>query len=294
MRFRVTAALAVLTLTLSACTSRAPTATPATTSPPATPTAPAQAVVPAPAHTVVVVMENHPYADVIGNPQAPYINQLARTGALFTDSRAITHPSEPNYLALFSGSTQGITDDSCPHQFTAANLGSELVAADHSFAGYAEGLPTAEPAVCKAGAYARKHAPWIDFRNVPAADSKPFSSFPAGNYTQLPTVSFVIPDLCHDMHDCPVAIGDDWLRAHLAGYAQWVMTHHSLLIVTWDENNGSPGNQIATIFTGQQVRTGRYAQPITHYSVLRTLESLYRLPVLGHTAAATVITAIWK
>lgn len=63
--------------------------------------------VPQPAHTVVVVMENHSYADIIGNPATPFINALARQGALFTRSFAITHPSEPNYLALFSGSTQG-------------------------------------------------------------------------------------------------------------------------------------------------------------------------------------------
>ena len=74
------------------------------------------------------------------------------------------------------------------------------------------------------------------------------------------------------MHDCPVASGDSWLRAHLSGYASWAMTHHSLLIVTWDENDGSAGNQIPTIVLGQLVRPGRYAEPITHYSVLRTLE----------------------
>ena len=75
--------------------------------------------VPEPAHTVVVVMENHSYADIIGNRAAPFINELARRGALFTHSSAITHPSEPNYLALFSGSTQGVTDDGCPNRFTA-------------------------------------------------------------------------------------------------------------------------------------------------------------------------------
>ena len=88
-------------------------------------------------------MENHAYGEVIGSPQAPYLNRLARQGALFTDSRAITHPSEPNYLALFSGSTQGVSDDSCPHQFSAPNLGSELIAAGRTFTGYSESLPAA-------------------------------------------------------------------------------------------------------------------------------------------------------
>jgi phosphatidylinositol-3-phosphatase len=259
-------------------------------------TAPASAVPLAapPAHTVIVLEENHGYGEVIGSAQAPYLNQLARQGALFTDSQAITHPSEPNYLALFSGSTQGISDDSCPHAFTAPNLAAELLAAGRTFAGYAEDLPATGSPVCSAGEYARKHVPWTNFSNVPAADSKPFGAFPAGNYARLPTVSFVIPNLCDDMHDCPVASGDSWLRAHLSGYASWAMTHHSLLIITWDENDGSPGNQIPTIFVGQPVRSGRYPEPITHYSVLRTLEELYRLPLTGHAATASLITGIWR
>jgi len=81
------------------------------------PTAFAQ--VPTPAHVVVVIEENHGYSQIIGSPQAPYINTLATQGALFTKSYALTHPSQPNYLGLFSGSTQGITDDSCPHTFSA-------------------------------------------------------------------------------------------------------------------------------------------------------------------------------
>ena len=96
---------------------------------------------PEPAHTVVVVMENHSYADIIGNPAAPFINELAGRGALFTRSSAITHPSEPNYLALFSGSTQGVTDDGCPNRFTAPNLAADLIRVGKSFAGYAEDLP---------------------------------------------------------------------------------------------------------------------------------------------------------
>jgi phosphatidylinositol-3-phosphatase len=302
MSLRVVVAVAVLGGFLAACTTGAPAAPTAarstaaptpTTTPTASRSSAARPVVAAPAHTVIAVMENHSYGEVIGSPQAPYLNRLAGGGALFTDSRAITHPSQPNYLALFSGSTQGITDDSCPHQFTGANLGSELIAAGRTFAGYSEGLPAIGSPVCGIGGYARKHVPWANFSNVPGADSQPFATFPAGDYARLPTVSFVIPNLCHDMHDCPVATGDGWLRAHLGGYVAWAMTHHSLLIVTWDENDGSAGNQIPAIFAGQQVRPGRYSQPMTHYSVLRTLENLYQLPVLGHAASAHVITGIW-
>jgi hypothetical protein len=264
----------------------------ATASPPA---ANAQAgSVPSPAHTVVVMMENHAYSEVIGNPAAPFLNQLAREGAVFTHSYAITHPSEPNYLALLSGSTHGVTSDACPVEFTAPNLAADLIAARKTFAGYAEDLPATGSQVCSAGEYARKHVPWTDFRNVPGSASMPFSSFPAADLARLPTVSFVIPNLCNDMHDCSVATGDSWLRTHLSAYARWAMTHDSLLIITWDEDDGSQSNQIPTIFVGQAVQPGRYAERITHYSVLATLESAYGLPRDGSAAAATPITNIWR
>ena len=166
---------------------------------------------PQPRHTVVVIIENHSYAEIIGNAGDPFINQLARRGALFTRSYAITHPSEPNYLALFSGSTQGLSDYSCPHRYSARNLAADLIAAGRSFTGYAEGLPSAGPAACVAGEYARKHAPWTDFSDVPRSASQPFAMFPGGDFAGLPTVSFVVANLCHDMHDCSTATGDVFL-----------------------------------------------------------------------------------
>src|SRR5437762_8336262 len=90
---------------------------------------------PTPSHVVVVMEENHSYNEIIGSSSAPYINSLANSGALFTQSFAVTHPSEPNYLAFFSGSTQGITDDSCPHTFGPPDLGGELIQAGLTFGG---------------------------------------------------------------------------------------------------------------------------------------------------------------
>jgi len=250
--------------------------------------------VPRPLHTVVVMFENHPYDEIIGNPQAPYINALAHEGALFTSSYAVTHPSEPNYLALLSGSTQGVTSDQCPTTLRAPNLAADLIAAGLTFAGYSEGLPAPGSQACGAGGYARKHVPWTDFSNIPRSVNQPFSKFPTAGYSRLPDVSFVIPDLCHDMHDCPVGTGDAWLRQHLGGYARWAMTHDSLLIVTWDEDDGFHSNHITTIFVGQQVRPGRYGRPIDHYNVLRTIEQAYGLPYRGVTALHYPITFVWK
>jgi phosphatidylinositol-3-phosphatase len=151
----------------------------------------ADAALPVAAHIVVVVEENHSYSEIIGSSDAPYLNSLAAQGAVFTQSLALGHPSEPNYLALFSGSTQGITDDSCPNTFSTPSLESELLAAGRTFTGYSEGLPSAGSFACTAGAYDRNHVPWTDFSQDNAADNQPFSSFPS-DFTQLPAVSFVI------------------------------------------------------------------------------------------------------
>jgi hypothetical protein len=141
---------------------------------------------------VVVVMENRSYSDIIGNRSAPYINALAQSGALFTHSFAITHPSEPNYLALFSGSTQDVMDDSCPHSYGSPNLATSVVAAGGTFTGYSESLPSAGYRGCEASPYARKHAPWVNFSSVPPQENQPFSTFPH-DLTALPTLSFVVP-----------------------------------------------------------------------------------------------------
>jgi acid phosphatase len=270
---------------------------PATSSVPptaaATSAAASSAPVPTPAHVVVVVMENRSYADIVGNASAPFLNAMAAQGARFTQSFAVTHPSEPNYLALFSGSTQGVTSDSCPHTFSTPNLGASLLAKGLTFAGFSEGLPATGDLTCNAGAYARKHNPWSDFSNVPASANRPFRDFPS-DYTRLPTVSFVIPDLDHDMHDGSIATGDRWLHDNLDGYLTWARAHDSLLVVTWDENDGGAGNQILTIIAGSGVRAGAYPERVDHYRLLRTVEDAFGLPPAGASAQAAPITDIWS
>jgi hypothetical protein len=253
----------------------------------------AAAAVPRPDHVVVVIEENHSYSSIIGSSSAPYINSLAGQGALFTQSFGVTHPSQPNYVALFSGSTQGLTSDSCPHTYSGANLGQELIGAGLSFAGYSESMPSAGYTGCTSGAYARKHNPWVNFTNVPAADNLTFSSFPS-TFSNLPAISIVVPNQQNDMHDGTIATGDTWLRTNIDGYAQWAKTHNSLLVVTWDEDDSSAGNQIATIFVGQQVKPGSYPEHINHYNLLRTLEDAYGLPRAGASATATPITDVWN
>jgi hypothetical protein len=164
----------------------------------------------------LVIFENESYDDIVGSPQTPYITGLAHTWANMTNSHAITHPSQPNYLALFSGSTQGVTNDNCPVNFSVASLGSELVKAGISFTGFAESMPS------------------------------------------------------DGFEGCD-----------------------GVLILTFDENDGSPGNQIPTILAGN-VNPGKYSQKVNHYNVLRTIEDIFAVKALGKAASATPIAGVVK
>jgi len=244
-------------------------------------------------HVVVVVMENHSYDEILDATSAPYIRSLAASGATMTQSFATGHPSEPNYLRLFSGSDQGVTDDSCPHTFDAANLGSELLTAGKTFLGYSEGLPSPGYTGCNSGRYARRHNPWVSFSNVPASSNLPLDRFPT-TYDSLPNVSFVVPDVCNDMHDCSIATGDTWLRDHLGSFVEWARTHDSALVLTFDEDDRSQSNQVPTVIVGDHVKAGAYSEHITHDDVLRTLEDLFGLPYAGASSTASPIVDIWE
>ncbi|SEO26245.1 alkaline phosphatase family protein [Actinacidiphila rubida] len=257
----------------------------------------AAGAVPSPDHVVVVVMENHAYSQVIGSSSAPYINNTLKAGgANLTQSHAITHPSQPNYYALFSGSTQGVTDDSCvtPGFSSAANLGSEVIAAGQSWGSYNETLPSQGSTTCKSGNYAQKHNPWFGFSNVPTNTAKTFAQFPT-DYSTLPKMSFVTPNLCSDMHDCSVSTGDTWIKNNLGAYATWAKTHNSVLVVTFDEDNSLSGNRIPTVFYGQPVTAGSSnGTTYNHYNLLRTLEDLAGTSThAGQAASASDITGIW-
>ena len=214
---------------------------------------------------------------------------------MFTESFAVSHPSQPNYLALYSGSTHGVKNDACPLKLTGTNLGSQLISAGLSFTGYSEGLPSAGFSGCTAAAgYARKHAPWANFSSLPPSTHQPFSLFARADFHTLPTVAFVVPTLSHDMHDGSVTQGDAWLKAALDSYVQWSRANNGLLILTWDEDDDHHKNQILTVFVGPMVKPGVVNRHITHYDVLRTLEAMYKLPYAGKAASASTITEPWQ
>src|SRR6266403_236761 len=196
--------------------------------------------VPAYAHIVVVMMENHDYSEIIGNSSAPYINSLAPGGALLSNYMAVAHPSEPNYFALYAGSTFGITDD---NQYSEPDptLATILQGAGQTFTGYVENPDSVF-----------RHNPWEYFPESFTVEQD-FSTFPSSNFSSLPTVSFVIPNLIDDMHDGTIQQGDSWLQRNLDSYAQWAKANNSLLIVQWDEGDVSPTNQVPSILYGALV-----------------------------------------
>ncbi len=260
---------------------------------------------PKPDHILVVIMENHSYDEIIGSSAAPHINALASgaNSAVFTQSFAIEHPSQPNYLDLYSGSNQGVTSDDQPTNlpFTTPNLGGELIDAGLSFATYSEDLPSVGFGGATSGNYAQKHNPsseWMGTGTNQLSDTtnQPFTAFPS-DFTQLPTVCYVIPNLNDDMHNgtdpSTIIAGDMWVYNNLNTYIQWANTHNSLFIITFDEDDNSPVNQIPTIFSGQMVKTGQYSETINHFNVLRTIEDIYGLPHAGSAATATPISDTW-
>jgi len=267
-------------------------------------------------HVIIVIEENHAYGELIGSANAPYINELAKGGVIFTDSHGIGHPSQPNYLALFSGSTQGVIDDNCLDKVTpykTPNLGSALISKGLSFKGYAQTMPSRGFLGCAfqkstltlAYLYARKHAPWVNWlgtgpNTIPASLSLPMTDFPK-DFKKLPTLAFAIPNMDYDMHNigapgdaAAIQRGDHWLKEYLSKYAAWAKKHNSLLIVTFDEDDYDPqnGNRIPTIFYGAKLNHQEYSNTINHYNVLHTLEVMYGLPSADNVSAAP-ISGIW-
>lgn len=249
--------------------------------------------VPHPDHVVVVVEENRSYSEILHTSSAPYIHSLASSGAVFTNAHGVSHPSQPNYLAMFSGTTEHVTDDSTPHSFSSPSLWSTLHRVGKSFVGYSEDLPMAGFTGDSHGAYARKHNPWVNFSNVPVVDNQPLSAFPS-DFRKLPTVSYVIPNLNNDMHDGSIRSGDKWLKKYLSTYVAWAQTHNSLLIVTWDEDDGSSDNHTPLLIVGPMVKPGAYGENIDHYNVLRTLEDFYGAKRIGESSLAEPISDVWR
>jgi acid phosphatase len=254
-------------------------------------------------HVVVVVFENEEATSIAGNADAPTFNDLARRYASMTAYDAIAHPSLPNYLALVSGSTQGITSDCTDCIVGSRNLADTLGAAGKTWKTYAEDLPHPGYTGGSAGRYAKKHDPFLYFRDV--VDSRkrrdrvvPFPQLRRDlARRRLPDFSLVVPNLCNDMHDCSVATGDAWLRAHVVPLLRSPVLRGGVVFVVFDEGSSDQGGggRVEALALGPMVRRGsRFRRPTNHYGLLRTIEDAWGLPRLGLSRTATPIGGIWR
>ncbi len=261
------------------------------------------AQIPKPDHVVVTVFENRSYEYIKSNQvKAQYLNSLMSDTnvALFTQSYALMHPSQPNYLMLYSGSSQGVTTDSVPDNlpFNSCNLGANLIAKGFSIKGYSESLPSTGYLGSYSGPYLKRHNPvayWqgAGTNNTSQDINRPYSDFPS-DYNSLPDVAFVIPNIYHNMHDGSTEAGDQWFEKQLKPYLDWAKNNNSLLIFTFDEDDSTKSNHILTFFYGPMVKGGEYGTKINHYDILRTIEEMYGVEKCGHSAAANAIDYIWK
>ena len=254
-------------------------------------------------HVLVVVFENRERSSVAGSTDAPTFTSLARRYATLTRYDAVAHPSLPNYLALVSGSTQGITSDCTDCVVRARNLADTLAAAGRTWKTYAEDLPFRGFAGASAGGYRKKHVPFLYFRDVldsPARRNRivPFTQLAADVAARrLPDFSLVVPNLCHDMHDCPLSTGDAWLKAHVVPLLRSPALRGGVVFVVFDEGTSGAGGggHVEALALGPMVRPhSTFARATGHYGLLRTIEDAWSLPRLGRSRTATPIGSIWK
>jgi hypothetical protein len=256
--------------------------------------------VPAFDHVVVIVFENKARNAILGSPAAPAFNSLAKRYAVLAGYRGVTHPSLPNYLALISGSTQGITTDCTSCTTGGRSLADTLEAKGRTWKAYAEGLPRVGWTGAAWGRYVKRHVPFLYFRRVLSRPARVRNVAPLAALSRdlaakrLPDFALVVPDMCHDMHDCPVSSGDAWLARFLPPLLRSRQLANSAVFVIFDESD-TPDPRVAALALGPLVRPGStFAPPMTHYGLLRTIEDAWGLPRLGRSAHVAPVTGIWR
>jgi phosphatidylinositol-3-phosphatase len=300
----IATAVAPTSPSISAPPRHGPTATPSInelTSPPSATGNPSPAVspsaIPAFSHIYTIVMENKEYGTVVGNRYAPYLNSLIAQFGVATNYTGVAHPSEPNYFALFSGSTQGATGDGV-YNLAGHNLADQIEAKDKTWKVFAENVPlncytgvVAYGGEDGAGTYARKHNPAISFTDISRSPAR------CANITDLThfdpaaaNYELIVPNLCNDMHDCSVAVGDNFL----SGFVPKILNSQAwqqggVLFITWDEGstNRGGGGYVPLLVISKQVEKGfRSAVAYNHYSLVRTVEDAWGLGCLNQACSA--------
>lgn len=261
------------------------------------------------AHIVIIIEENRGLKSIINNSNAPYINKLANNYAQATNYYALFHPSLPNYLALTSGTNAGITSDCSPSHSSclakAASIADEIETSGRSWKAYQESMP-APCTTQNAGQYAVRHDPFVYYPKI--LDNQPRCRQHVVPYAQLskdlaahklPNYVFITPNICHDMHNCSVKTGDDWLKQNVPALlnSQAFTKQNSLLVITFDEAEIHDSvNKVPLILVGPRVKTHYVSKfQYTHYSLLHTIEKAWDLaPLTQNDANAPALSDFFK
>lgn len=235
-------------------------------------------------HVFVIVMENHSAQQAMSGS---FISSLASTYGVAENYHAVAHPSVPNYLALTSGSTWDVTDDSY-HVLPRQDIGTEMTRAGVSWKAYMEGMTDAG-CIDSPLPYDPGHNPFAFYGGACPANVVPLTSLAADLAGDTPRFVWITPDRCHDTHDCDVAVGDAWLRqqvAEIADSAAW--STNGVLFITYDEDDDAGGdNHVLTLVVAPGLGHRMSSQEYTHYSLLATIEELLGIRRLGKSASAS-------
>jgi phosphatidylinositol-3-phosphatase len=221
-------------------------------------------------HVFLIVMENHSAREALA---APFTASLAARYRVAADYTAITHPSVPNYLALTSGQTWGIQDDSY-HALPSKDLGHQLTSAGITWRAYMEGL-TDRGCLDSPFPYDPGHNPFAYFGGTCPSNVVPLTSLSGDLAQHASSFSWISPDDCHNGHSCSVSTADDWLRQTVALITRsnaW--TFNGILFITWDEDDGSAGNHVLTLVVAPGLSHLVSNRTYNHYSLLATVEDL--------------------
>jgi phospholipase C len=242
----------------------------------------------------ILVLENKGCEEVIGSPEAPYLNGLAATYSFASNHYALQRPSLPNYLGLTSGTTFGLTRNCTDCSFPGRNVVDQLERAHISWKAYLESLP----APCFRGPeapnqYVKEHNPFMYYPNVASSPRRCGRVVPLDRLSRdiaakrLPRFVWISPNNCHNSHNCSIGEADLFL-SRLVPRLLRSLGPRGVLFLTYDEGNtregccgGAAGGRVVMIVAGPAARRGVVsALEYDHYSILRTIEDGWRLPRL--------------
>ncbi len=266
-------------------------------------------------HIVLIMLENRDYSTVIGPAtQMPLLNSLAQQNVLLSNYYSVKHPSLPNYIALVSGSTQGITSDCNTCFVNQPNLADLIEGSGRIWKAYEESMPS--PCfIGDSNPYAQKHDPFLYFDSIRLNPTRcdqsivPLTTLDSDlANNQLPNFSMIEPNLCNSGHNCSAATADKWATDMVAKLqASTALGKNSLIIVAFDEGSDKStasccgmgkkaGGQVAVVLISPTLHQG-FQDPTaySHYSLLKTILTAWNLPALGQTAQASTqpIEAPW-